>query len=78
MRRLTIIVLGLLLLQSSGCGTKDGSQKDRTSAAGHPDELRDSTRLDPAAVRVDSSLLDSAEFAPSGPVDTVESPDRPE
>ncbi|MEW6050031.1 MAG: hypothetical protein AB1644_03075 [Candidatus Zixiibacteriota bacterium] len=78
MRSLIVIIVGLLLVLILGCGTKDGSGKDQTSAAGHPDEFRDSTRLDPAAVRVDSSLLDSADFAPAGPVDTVESPDSPE
>lgn len=78
MRRSSIFVIVCGLLACVGCGTKSDSEKDATSAAGHPDELRDSTRLDPAKVAIDSSLLDSVETPPSGPVDTVESPDSPE
>lgn len=78
MTRLGIIILLAALALCWGCGSKGNADKDTTSAAGHPDELRDSTRLDPASVVVDSSLLDSAEAAPAGPVDTVESPDSPE
>jgi hypothetical protein len=78
MKRFGILILACGLMIAAGCGSKSNADKDATSAAGHPDELRDSTRLDPATVAVDSSLLDSVETPPSGPVDTVESPDSPE
>ena len=45
---LAVLVLILLVACLFGCGDKDRDGAGRNSPAGHPDELRDSTRFDPA------------------------------
>lgn len=46
MKRISLAALLLMLVLGAGCGTKEDKEVD--TPAGHPDELRDSTRLDPA------------------------------
>ncbi|HVP06774.1 MAG TPA: hypothetical protein VMS71_02950 [Candidatus Acidoferrum sp.] len=49
MNRFLRVLLGLAMLVAClGCQSADKNQTGRTNAAGHPEELRDSTRLDPA------------------------------
>jgi uncharacterized protein YceK len=52
MKRATLLVMLVASLLLSGCGTKE---EEVDTPAGHPDELRDSTRLDPARDTSDTS-----------------------
>ena len=58
MKRLLIVfACGLLMLALlAGCGKKEDATHD-TSAAGHPEEMADSTRMDSAMH--DSTMMDS-------------------
>jgi len=56
-RFLIAFACGLLMLALlAGCGKKEETTHD-TSAAGHPEEMADSTRMDSAAH--DSTMMDS-------------------
>jgi|GEM_PF-1951599 len=61
-RFLIVIACSLLMLALlGGCGTKEEATPD-TSAAGHPEEVADSTRMDSAMLDttvIDSALVDS-------------------
>ncbi len=55
MNKFLRILIGLMVIASCfGCVSADQNKTGRTNAAGHPEELRDSTRLDPAADAVDT------------------------
>ena len=56
MKRLALLGLLAVVLITSGCGKKE---QEVDTPAGHPDELRDSTRLDPAVDSSDTSHEDS-------------------
>jgi hypothetical protein len=47
MRFLFSLVCGLFLVAVCGCGTRENKQP-QPGAAGHPEEMADSTRLDSA------------------------------
>lgn len=61
-RFLIAFACGLLLLALlAGCGKKEETTND-TSAAGHPEEMADSTRMDSAmhdSTIMDSTMMDS-------------------
>jgi hypothetical protein len=52
---LLALLLALAILILTGCDS-GSKQKDRTNAAGHPEELQDSTRLDAAPADTSSSV----------------------
>jgi hypothetical protein len=57
MKKLLAVVFCLLLMVAVfGCGQKEGEQPGDTGAAGHPDEVADSTRLDSAAETMDTMM----------------------
>ena len=52
MKRMVMAIMLASVLVTSGCGKKE---EEIDTPAGHPDELRDSTRLDPATDTSDTS-----------------------
>lgn len=63
-RFLIVFACGLLMLALlGGCGKKEETTHD-TSAAGHPEEMADSTRMDSAMH--DTAMMDSAMMNETG------------
>lgn len=63
MKRALLFILLASSLLISGCGNKE---EEIDTPAGHPEELRDSTRLDPARDSSDSSKSQAGSSAPTG------------
>lgn len=53
MRKFLLTLCVALILFLSGCSNETAHKKD-DAPAGHPDELKDSTRLDPAPKQAES------------------------
>jgi hypothetical protein len=64
MKRVLILILCVLFALSllAGCGQKQEGTKTETTAAGKPEEMADSTRMDSA--QMESAKTDTAQMTP--------------
>jgi hypothetical protein len=58
---LLVLLCGLFVVVVTGCG-KDKSKETQPGAAGHPEEMADSTRLDSAVTSDSSSGAESGRY----------------
>ena len=49
-RTIALLICLLLAMSLFGCGTEEADQPEDTGAAGHPEEVADTTRLDSAII----------------------------